>query len=284
MDQRKSGTFPGDIPATASYVASKRIEWCIQYHRPESEKPYDGLIPTELFDEMVQAPLATNAIFGATAPTLGNATMRCYVDTLPGPKQGFDVPTSYRIFDQPFAALNAQVLVPGALEHVALFTTAANSRNRLTSANIASITTRADGKPLLINSRLEDAASLWNRHQAITSLRGSSSPVYNQPAESIDDQPDQSNGAAQASSQVEFCPLVFPSRTYTEDKLAKVKNGLAVDLAGTIGAYTIACRIREERDVGHGQRAARKAGAAAGTIHATTGHADNLGFAKLAVR
>lgn len=283
MDLGRTLQFPGDVPAVASASYAKRIEWAIQFHRPASSEHYDGCIPTELFDEMIQAPLATSGIFGPTVPTLSGATMRCYIDTLPGPKEGFDVPTSYRIFDQPFAALNAQVLVPGAYEHAALFTNTANSRNRLTSANVSSVTTRADGRPLFVNARAEDIAALWNRHVATGSTRGSSSPVYNAPAEAIDDQPDQAAAAAQASNQLEFLPLVFTPQGYTADDLAKVKNGLAVDLAGTIGAYMIACRVREPRDASHVKKAGMKAGAEAGQIVSTL-HPETVPFGPIHIR
>lgn len=275
MTKGRSVQYPGSIPAVVATSYAKRVEWEISYVDPLSRSPYDGAVPTELFDEQILVALASNGIFAATVPTMptATATLRCYVDSVPS-KAGrgrVELPASYVIADQAFSALNAQILVAGQYEQAALFTTplaggTAGSAGRITSANVATVNTRVDGRPLVVNSRAEDLASLWNRQRAFGSTRGTSAPVYSAPPESIDDQPEQAAAGAQSSLQMEYIPLVFPPAVQLAAQVATAQNGLAVDLTGTLGPYVIAYRVREPRGSDAIAKGARKLGLKSGQI------------------
>jgi hypothetical protein len=268
----RQAQFPGDIPATANGVFQKRIEWTIYYSSPLARNPFDGAVPSDVWNEQVTGNLGAASIFAATAPTLSNATLRCYVDHVAASAQPgkVKVGVSQVFMDDGFTNLSPLIAKAGAFLYAVIYREVANDRGRITSANISNVTSKIDGVPQILNARAEDVASMFNRWVATEASRGGSSPVYGQAAGSIDDQPDQAAAAAQSSLQMEMVPAIIIPRGFNISQVARAKQSLSLELSGNLAAYRVAYGYIEPRSEDSFSKAASQMGLKRGVVRAKT--------------
>ena len=264
---------PGDIEAVLNAAEPKRIEWTIHLTSPRSDDPYAGAVASEHFVEQITGNLATNAIFAATAPTLGNATLYCYLDHVaqsvaPGKAK---IGWSQTFEDRGFASLTPEILKPGAYEYAVIYREAANDRGLITDLNLSSVTSRLDGEPLLSNLRGQDAAELFNQHVAATGHKYvGGAGLYAEPGDSIDNQPSQTAGAGLGAPNMRMVPLIVAPRDCKVSQLPRANAGITAELAGTLGAYRIAFGLIEPRSMDSFAKAARAVGIQRGRIRPKT--------------
>src|SRR6266542_1192807 len=256
--------FPAGFPATASAVFSRKVVWPVWFTNPLAYSPFDGAIPSELFTDPVEVLFGTNSIFAATAPTIGNGLLRCYVvhdgDV---PDEGVDVPISPNIQSESFSALVAVINKPGAWVRAALFREASNDAGGITSAQVTNAISYVDGGPVVINSRAQDLATFFNLGPASGAGYQFESQTLPIGGEQIQDQPGVAAAAGQGVTS-DFVPLLVPPPGYKATQLPLAAQGAKFEFAGSLTSYKIVYDIIESRSEGMTNRAAAKLGVQSG--------------------
>lgn len=253
--------FPAGFPATAGAVFSRSVEWSLWYVDPTSRSPRDYAIPTEMWQDSIEVRFGTNAIFAATAPTLGNGVFRTYV--VHGAAQADEnsnvVPASLNIQSEDFNALVAMINKPGRWAYAVAFREASNDAGGITSVQVSNFTSYIDGEPILNNMRSQDAASLFNQMVADGGNVETESQTDPRAGEAIDSYPGVGAAAGQGTT-VDYLPLVVAPKPYLVSETPEAITGARFEFAGTLGAYKIAYRIVEARPTSMLGNAARKLG------------------------
>lgn len=265
MKNGREIALAADIPNTPNGVYDRRVQWEISYIDPTSRSPFDGALPSELFgiDPLDINFAAAANVFGGTAPTLTNATLRTYVihDAGQSSAESGVAPSSRVISSQDFSALTATLEKKGAFLYVAAYRTAANDGGAITSTQAGSVSVFVDGETFVRALRLQDLASAFNASRANGSRRRSLSSVAPVPGESLNDTPNVGNGDG-AVVAVEFAPLIFPiGQFYVSNQVAQAEKSLQFDFqSGTLTNYRIAYELIEFGSPEKAEAALRKLG------------------------
>jgi hypothetical protein len=274
--------FPAGFPATASAVFSRAPEWNLWYQDPSSRAPNDGVIPSELWQDPIEVRFGTNAIFGATVPTLGNGTLRTYVVHQAGQRDDDTavVPVSLNIQSEDFNALTATINKVGRWVYAILYREASNDAGGITSANVSNMTSYVDGEPILNNLRSQDAASVFNLIKSAGSSVETESQTAPVGGELNDAQPGPAAAAGQGTT-IDWLPLLVPTDKYLVSETPEAMIGAKFELTGTIGAYKVAYRIVEPRPLANLGNAGRKLGLSNAIFEAKTHSKNDLANSRL---
>lgn len=249
MRQGREINFPAGFPATAGGVFSRRIVWQLSYVDHSSRSPFDGCPPSELWKDPIEVRFGSNAIFAATAPTIAG-TLRTYVihdDAGSVPGKTAYIPTSLVFGTDDFSALQAQVQRGGRYIYAAIFREQPNDPGGITSAQVTNVTSYIDGTPLLNNLRSQDAASVFNAIVSDGAGIEFESQTDPRGGELLDDLPGVAAAAGQATN-VDFLPVVMAPKGWLLSGIPYAREGLKLELQGTLGAYKVAYLMAEPRN------------------------------------
>lgn len=268
MDWMHTGhqlSAPAGFPATASATFSRSIVWVLRYADLTNPlHPNDGALPSEMLTDPIEVRFGTNAIFGATVPTISNGTLSTYVihDAATLSNDEATVPQSINIQSDDASALTWVINKTGAWFYAFLYREASNDSGSITTTQVPTVTTYVDGEPIMNNVSGAALCSAFNDQRAAGSnfyVESQTAPVA---GEAINDVP----GVAAAAGQgvtMDFVPLLFPCQPYTTRKSVPVAQiGFKVEIqgGGTLSTYKIGYRIAELRPVNAIADTARRVG------------------------
>lgn len=269
--------FPAGFPATNAAVFSRSITWPLWYCDPTSRSPRDYAIPTEMWQDPIEVRFGSNAIFAATAPTIGNATLRTYVvhGAAQADADSAVVPSSLNIQSEDFNSLVATINKPGRWVYAVAYREASNDAGGITSANVTNVTSYVDGEPQLNNLRSQDAATIFNQLCADGGNIEVESQTDPRAGECIDDLPGTAAAAGQGTS-VDYLPLIVAPKPYLVSETPEAMIGAKFEFTGTLGAYKVAYRIVEPRPLALLANAGRRLGIGDATFTAKTASKTDL--------
>jgi hypothetical protein len=257
----KAPNLPAGFAAVNGNVYSRKTTWALWYADPSSRSPNDGAVPSELWQDQIEVTFGSNAIFAATAPAIGNGTLRTYVlhQAAQADENTAVVPTSLNIQSENFSALTANINKVGRWVYAFAYRVASNDAGGITSAQVSNAIAYADGEPVVQNARAQDLAAIYNQIAADGAQIQTDSQTAPLSGEAINEHPGFAAAAGQGVT-VDFLPLIMPAKPYLVSDCPEALVGTKFEFTGTLGAYKIAYRIVEPRPLATLGNAGRKLG------------------------